>query len=95
MGQFVHVNSPSGGSYALELPSAEDTASSFGLVATRAVETIDGWCGQVLVDSEIVYQGEGQPTKQDAKAEANKCVVNAVKSLFTFSNYAKKDTAND
>ena len=53
-----------------------------GLIVTRAVETKDGWLGQVLVDKDIVFQSPPHDEGDDAIKEANSRVVNAVKSLF-------------
>lgn len=53
-----------------------------GLIVTRAVETKDGWMGQVLVDKEIVFQGDACEDGEDAIKEANALVVSVVKGLF-------------
>ena len=53
-----------------------------GLVATRGVQTRDGWLGQVIVDKEIVWESEAQTSADDAVDEANARVVKAFKALF-------------
>lgn len=55
------------------------------LIVTRAVETRDGWRGQVIVDQEIVYETEpvlGGEASQTVLSEANGYVVDRVKALF-------------
>lgn len=58
-----------------------------GLITTRAVETKDGWVGQVIVDKEIVYEtalymhSEENPDEL-AMIEVNAYVVERIKGLF-------------
>lgn len=53
-----------------------------GLIVTAAVQTKEGWLGQVIVDKEIVFES-GACDEADAAVEiANKRVVDAVKALF-------------
>lgn len=53
-----------------------------GLIVTRAVETKDGWLGQVLVDKEIVHEEGPYDDGEPAIRAANRCVVETVKGLF-------------
>lgn len=53
-----------------------------GLIATQAVQIMDGWVGQVIVDKTIVFQTEPQSNPDDAIDAANKRVVTAIRSLF-------------
>lgn len=53
-----------------------------GLIVTRAVETQDGWRGQILVDKEIVFETEATNESQDALAAVNIRVVTRIKKLF-------------
>lgn len=53
-----------------------------GLIATQAVQTRDGWLGQVIVDKEIVWESSPEQDGEDAVRAANTRVVSAVKTLF-------------
>lgn len=53
-----------------------------GLITTRAVETKDGWLGQVIVDKDIVFETAHSRYSDTAIGEANKTVVDAIKGLF-------------
>lgn len=53
-----------------------------GLVVTQAVQTKDGWLGQVIVDKEIVWESDTTPDGEDAIRAANTRVVEAFKTLF-------------
>jgi hypothetical protein len=53
-----------------------------GLIATRAVETREGWLGQVIIDKEIVFQTDPYREGEDAIKVANGHVVGKVKALF-------------
>lgn len=53
-----------------------------GLLATRAVQTIDGWFGQVLLDTKIVWQSPAYEESDDAIDAANARVVRAFGALF-------------
>jgi hypothetical protein len=53
-----------------------------GLIVTAAVQTKEGWLGQVIVDKEIVFES-GACDDADAAVEiANKRVVDAIRGLF-------------
>lgn len=59
------------------------------LIATRAVETKDGWRGQVIIDSEIVWEtepitgsGEDEAASTFVQRQANAYVIDRIKSLF-------------
>lgn len=54
-----------------------------GLIATNAVQTMDGWFGQVIVDKAIVWQSRVYTNSDTAIDAANECVVNVIKGLFT------------
>lgn len=57
-----------------------------GLVVTQAVQTKDGWLGQVIVDKEIVWESEafndGEEDSLDAVQAANAKVVQVFRALF-------------
>ncbi len=53
-----------------------------GLVVTQAVQTRDGWLGQVIVDKEIVWESDRYEDGEDAIQSANGRVVEAFKTLF-------------
>lgn len=53
-----------------------------GLIATRAIETKDGWRGQILVDKEIVFETGDLVDSEDALELVNQRVVARVKKLF-------------
>ena len=57
-----------------------------GLVVTQAVQTRDGWLGQVIVDKEIVWESAAEPDGDDAIKSANARVVLAFKALFAATN---------
>lgn len=57
-------------------------ATPSGLIVTRAVETKAGWVGQIIVDKEILWQGEPTRHAMDAQEEANYRVVQRIKKLF-------------
>lgn len=52
------------------------------LFLTRAVETMDGWIGQLLVDGDIVYQTNFKDDGKKAVNDANTFLVERIKSLF-------------
>lgn len=53
-----------------------------GMLVTRAVETQDGWLGQLIIDKEIVFQGQPQEDSADAMADVNGRVIDRLKQLF-------------
>lgn len=53
-----------------------------GLIVTQAVQTRDGWLGQVIVDKEIVWEGDATDDGDSAIQAANARVVQAVRVLF-------------
>jgi len=53
-----------------------------GLIATQAVQTKDGWRGQVIVDKEIDWEGEPAVDGESAVGEANARVVRVIRALF-------------
>jgi hypothetical protein len=63
-----------------------------GLLNTRAVETIEGWVGQIILDKNIIWQSEGfhndSEDEYDKKAErravraANQRVIERLAKLF-------------
>lgn len=74
-----------GSSYGITIsPEQADTRpkTPAGLIVTQAVQTKDGWLGQVIVDKEIVWEGDPQPEGEDAIQAANARVVQAFKALF-------------
>lgn len=53
-----------------------------GLIVTQAVQTKDGWLGQVIVDKTIVWEGDADDDGEAAIQDANRRVVDAFKALF-------------
>ena len=59
-----------------------------GLIATTAVQTLNGWVGQVVVDGEVVWEvvitptGSSSDDKNAAIQAANAQVHERVRSLF-------------
>src|SRR3954447_24458340 len=53
-----------------------------GLIVTRAIETRDGWVGQIIVAEAIIWESE--PTKKAHQAEraATRRVIERIKNLF-------------
>lgn len=60
------------------------------LIATRAVETMRGWVGQVIIDSQIIWESDfvvddeddNLPASASAQQQANAYVIERVKNLF-------------
>jgi hypothetical protein len=74
-----------GSSYGITLsPSTGEKApkTPAGLVVTQAVQTKDGWLGQVIVDKEIVWERTVGGVGEDAIQAANERVVAAFRTLF-------------
>lgn len=55
------------------------------LMATLAVQVQKGWVGQIVIDSEIVYQTKPKKTSHKALTAVNARVVNCLRSLFSES----------
>lgn len=53
------------------------------LLATRAVESKDGWLGQIIMSGEIVHQTEPQETSGEALEEVNSHIHKRFKKLIT------------
>jgi len=53
-----------------------------GLIVTQAVQTKDGWLGQVIVDKEIVWESAPDEDGQAAVQAANSRVVEVFRQLF-------------
>jgi len=53
-----------------------------GLIVTQAVQTRDGWLGQVIVDRQIVWESTPKESGDAAVQVANSHVVEALKHLF-------------
>jgi hypothetical protein len=52
------------------------------LIATRAVESQNGWLGQIIMSGEIVYQTKPQETSQRALGKVNKRVHDRFRRLI-------------
>jgi hypothetical protein len=52
------------------------------LIATRAVESQDGWLGQIIMLGEIVYETKPQETSQRALGKVNQRVHNRFRRLI-------------
>lgn len=75
-----------GSNYGITLSPGNDTGvprTPSGLIVTQAVQTKDGWLGQVIVDKEIVWEGAAAKTGDAAIREANARVVGVFKALFS------------
>ena len=78
------------GGMTLNVVPTEPMKTPTGLLVTRAVETKDGWVGQIVVDKTIVWESEGVPNDDDrpetgerkAVKAANERVVGALARLF-------------
>ena len=67
------------------IPSGEEGSrpkTPPGLMVTQAVQTMDGWLGQIIVDKTVVFQTVPMLDPQDAIQAANTRVVDAIKTLF-------------
>lgn len=53
-----------------------------GLIVTQAVQTKDGWLGQVIVDKTIVWESAPAEAGDAAVGAANSRVVEVFKSMF-------------
>jgi len=53
-----------------------------GLIVTQAVQTKDGWLGQVIVDKQIVWQSDPKSSGDHAIEEANTRVVDRIRAWF-------------
>jgi len=54
-----------------------------GLVVTQAVQTREGWLGQVIVDKRIVWESDVHRDGEDAIQAANARVVEVFRTLFS------------
>lgn len=75
----------SGSSYGLTLSPAksdEKPTTPAGLIVTQAVQTKDGWLGQVIVDKVIVWESALQEDGEDGVRAANARVVERLRSLL-------------
>lgn len=61
-------------------PSPTQTPSE--LLSTRAVESRDGWLGQVVMSGEIVYETKPQETSAAALRKVNARIHRAFKQLI-------------
>jgi hypothetical protein len=52
------------------------------LIATRAVESQDGWLGQIIMSGEIVYETKPQQSSQRALGKVNQRVHNRFRRLI-------------
>lgn len=75
----------SGSSYGMSI-SPESTGTRpktpAGLIVTQAVQTRDGWLGQVIVDKDIVWESDAQEDGEVAVKAANTRVVEVLRKLF-------------
>ncbi|HMK63735.1 MAG TPA: hypothetical protein VK386_08965 [Acidimicrobiales bacterium] len=59
-----------------------ETKTPDGLLATRAVETIAGWVGQIIVAKTIVWESEPEEDAKKATSEANDRLSEKIGKLF-------------
>lgn len=87
-----------GSSYGISVSPEQESSrpkTPAGLFVTQAVQTKDGWLGQVIVDKTIVWEGDPEPDGEDAIRAANAHVVEALKALFTWLTEDTDDDADD
>jgi hypothetical protein len=68
--------------FTLSTAEAERPQTPAGLIATQAVQTKDGWLGQVIVDKTIAWESAPFEDGDDAIKAANARVVERVTQLF-------------
>jgi hypothetical protein len=81
----------SGSSYGITLaPERTETRPTAprGLIVTQAVQTKDGWLGQIIVDKAIVWESLPHDEGEEAVAAANTRVVEVLRQLFQATNDA-------
>lgn len=76
-------------------PEATPTRAPKALFLTRAVETQDGWVGQLLIDGDIVYQTNFIEDGREAVNRANNFLVERIKSLFVETIDGGEETPGD
>lgn len=54
-----------------------------GLIVTRAVETKEGWVGQIIVDEAIIYETSPYDSAERAEKLATKRVIDRIKKLLS------------
>lgn len=66
------------------VPSGESKSEHTpkGLLITRAVQMVDGWVGQIIVDKNVVWQSVSGDDEDEAVKAANDRVVNVLGKLF-------------
>lgn len=65
-----------------------------GLIVTQAVQTKDGWLGQVIVDKEIVWESDPREEGEEAVQAANARVVARLRALLAERKPAKESNSN-
>jgi hypothetical protein len=82
-GNWTGVIASSGQQYTLEVDRGGKPATApKGLIATTAVETQQGWLGQVVIDGEIVRESAPFLDSDLALRDANAFVIDRIKGLF-------------
>jgi len=74
-----------GSSYGMTLsptPAETRPKTPAGLIVTQAVQTKDGWLGQVIIDKTIVWESSPVKDGEAAVGAANSRVVEVLKSWF-------------
>lgn len=74
-----------GSSYGITIsPSMSESRprTPSGLIVTQAVQTKDGWLGQVIVDKEIVWESDLANEGEAAIQAANARVVQVFRAMF-------------
>lgn len=85
MSTYASNTTLTGSSYGITFTpetSHERPKTPSGLVVTQAVQTKEGWLGQVIVDKEIVWESDAEHHGEDAIRSANERVVEAFRDLF-------------
>lgn len=91
-GMSTYVGNTSYNGLTLSTGTVDPVKTPAGILATRAVETKDGWVGQVIVDKVIVWESEpfverdederGPGPETLAVRAANDRVIGGMRSLF-------------
>lgn len=85
MSDYTNYTTLSGSSGMITLSptvSLERPKTPAGLIVTQAVQTKEGWLGQVIVDKEIVWESDPKSSGDYAIESANARVVDRVRAWF-------------
>jgi hypothetical protein len=66
----------------LDVEQGKKPKTPEGLLASTAVQTIDGWIGQIIVDKSIVWESKFFTNVDDAMEAANQRIVKQLGRIF-------------